>query len=80
MSADVSARVRIYNLAPGDIELTYNADHGGIDLDIAGAGVSALFGDDRFTTDFAEEAAALRKLAELATEAADELERRAVTS
>lgn len=78
MSADLSASIGIYNLAPDDIKLSRDRHHG-VTLHIVHGRVWILAGDDRFTTDPAEEAAALRKLAELATKAAAELEERTYT-
>jgi hypothetical protein len=79
MSADVKPSVSIYHPAPADMRLT-PTDGGGLHLDIANGRIWYTLGDVRFSTDIAEEAAAMRRLAELATEVAEELERRAAAS
>lgn len=79
---NVTANVTIYNASPGDVKLS-RTDHGGMHLTLTAYGNGAVWytlGDERFTTDLAEEAQAMRKLAGLAAEAAAELELRAVAA
>ena len=75
MSAVIGATTfGIYNLAPDDMRLS--CDVYGLALSIVHGHVWITVGDARFTKDYAEEAAAMRRLAELASEAAAELDRR----
>ena len=77
MNGRVSASLAIYNPEPDDMRV-YSNEHGGLVLHVHGD-VWFTLADKRFTEGadgLTTEAKAMRKLAELASAAAEELERR----